>query len=358
MSGLVPSSSAKRILLCGYYGEHNLGDDALLEVLNQQLPKGWQPLITAHDSSAVQTIVPNGTVVNRRSLNSVLKSIKHVQVIVLGGGSLLQDSTSFRSLLYYVILILVARAKRKPVLLWGQGLGPLRHRGSRFLVGHVLNGTRSITWRDNASMQLAKRLGVKTSMSMAPDPVWTHPMHNYQGGGDIVLCWRPTRLLTPSGWSILLEAVNQLSESSGRSVTWFAFHANQDVNLLQTLSEKGLVPQRLIDHSQTMVANNIHHAQEIFSHASLVIAMRLHALILSIVSQCPTAGLSYDPKVEAAAQIAHVPWLDLTHVPSLQSVFTQWKECMQDREHNKHLQSIRSQASEHERTLKNALDQL
>jgi hypothetical protein len=54
MSGLAPSSSPRRILLCGYYGEHNLGDDALLEVLNRQLPKGWQPVITANSASAVQ----------------------------------------------------------------------------------------------------------------------------------------------------------------------------------------------------------------------------------------------------------------------------------------------------------------
>ena len=60
MSGLASSSSPRRILLCGYYGEHNLGDDALLEVLNKQLPEGWQPLITAHDAGAVQTIVPRG----------------------------------------------------------------------------------------------------------------------------------------------------------------------------------------------------------------------------------------------------------------------------------------------------------
>ena len=94
MSGPAPSSSPRGILLCGYYGEHNLGDDALLEVLNKQLPRGWQPWITAHDPSAVQRIVPNGTVVNRRSLKSVLYSLKHVQVVVLGGGSLLQDSAA------------------------------------------------------------------------------------------------------------------------------------------------------------------------------------------------------------------------------------------------------------------------
>ena len=358
MSGLAPSSSPRRILLCGYYGEHNLGDDALLEVLNQQLPQDWHPLITAHDASEVERIVPNATVVNRRSLKTVLKSIQQVQVVVLGGGSLLQDSTSFRSLVYYMILIVVARIQRKPVLLWGQGLGPLRHVWSRYLVGLVLNGATSITWRDPASMQLAQHLGIKSLMSVAPDPVWTHPMKDHQGGGNIVLCWRPSNLLTASGWSTLLQALDQLSEQTGKSVTWFAFHANQDINLLQTLNEKGLVPNRLAAHSSTVIAQSIDHAQTIFGDASLVIAMRLHALILAIVSQCPTAGLSYDPKVEAAARTANVPWCDLAHLPNLETVLAQWMGCMTQSPSQQHLQSIRKAADEHERVLKLSLNRI
>jgi polysaccharide pyruvyl transferase CsaB len=358
MSGLAPSFSPRRILLCGYYGEHNLGDDALLEVLNKQLPESWQPLITAHDASAVQTLVPNATVVNRRSLKDVLKGIQHVQVVVLGGGSLLQDSTSFRSLIYYIVLIVVARAKRKPVLLWGQGLGPLKHPCSRFLVSLVLNGATSITWRDTASIQLAKQLGIKTTMSVAPDPVWTHQMNEHKGGGNIVLCWRPSQLLTDAGWSVLLQGVDYLSKSSDRSVTWLAFHANQDVNLLQTLTEKGLVPNTLAAKSETVVAENIEHAEQIFSEASLVIAMRLHALILAIVNQCPTAGLSYDPKVEAAARTADVPWFDLSNLPSLEILLEQWQTCMKNPPSKSYLHSIRTQAYEHEKVLRLSLSRL
>ena len=358
MSGLASSSSPRRILLCGYYGEHNLGDDALLEVLNKQLPEGWQPLITAHDAGAVQTIVPRGSVVNRRSLKAVLNSIKQVQVVILGGGSLLQDSTSVQSLIYYILLIVVAQVRRRPVLLWGQGLGPLRHAWSRYLVGRVLNGATSITWRDTASMQLAKQIGIKTSMSVAPDPVWTHQMGEHQGGGNIVLCWRPTNLLTASGWSLLLQSVDQLSKRTGKSVTWLAFHANQDANLLETLNEKGLVPHTLAMESNTVVAENIEHAQTIFKEASFVIAMRLHALILAIISQCPSAALSYDPKVEAAARTADVPCFGLEQLPSLEVVLTSWSECMTHPPSKRHLQNIRENSYEHERVLKSTVAKL
>ena len=358
MSGLASSSSPRRILLCGYYGEHNLGDDALLEVLNKQLPEGWQPLITAHDAEAVQSIVPTSSVVNRRSLKNVLQSIRQVEAVVLGGGSLLQDSTSVRSLVYYILLIVVAQVRRKPVLLWGQGLGPLRYAWSRYLVGLVLNGATSITWRDAASMQLAKQIGVKTSMSVAPDPVWSHQVNEHQGGGNIVLCWRPTNLLNAEGWSLLLQAVDQISKSTHKSVTWLAFHADQDAQLLTSLVEKGLVPHSLALNSNTVIAENIDHAQIIFKDASLVIAMRLHALILAIVSQCPSSALSYDPKVEAAARIADVPCLGLENLPSLEVLLTSWMSCMSHPPSKTNLEKIREQSYEHERILRLNLAQI
>ena len=115
------------------------------------------------------------------------------------------------------------------------------------------------------------------------------------------------------------------------------------------------MPNGLKANSSTIIAKNIEHAQDIFSDASLVIAMRLHALILSIVSQCPTVGLSYDPKVEAAARTADVPWLDLTHLPNLERVVLQWKECMSHSAATSRLQNIRQQAYEHERVLRSSL---
>ena len=119
--------SAQRLLLCGYYGEHNLGDDALLEVLLAQMPAGYQATVTAHDGALVRQRFSVETV-PRRSLPLVLKALRRCRALVLGGGSLLQDSTSFKSLLYYAALIGAARLQDKPVLLWGQGLGPLQRR--------------------------------------------------------------------------------------------------------------------------------------------------------------------------------------------------------------------------------------
>ena len=94
------SGQKLRVLLCGYYGEHNLGDDALLQVLVSQVPGDWDVVVTARDSDAVHALVRGVSTVNRRSLSATLQALKHVDAFVLGGGSLLQDGTSFKSLVY------------------------------------------------------------------------------------------------------------------------------------------------------------------------------------------------------------------------------------------------------------------
>ena len=130
--------SVPAYLLCGYYGENNLGDDALLTVLLKELPSPNRQLVTAHDADALAELAPDAEAVDRRSLRSVLLSIGRVDAVVFGGGSLLQDSTSFRSLIYYLLIIAMARLRGRPVLLWGQGLGPLQRPLSRRLVRLVL----------------------------------------------------------------------------------------------------------------------------------------------------------------------------------------------------------------------------
>jgi hypothetical protein len=86
----LPQPIAKRVLLCGYYGEHNLGDDALLQVALGQLPTGVMSTVTAFDEAQVQERFGVSTV-PRRSLRQVLHALKGVDALVLGGGSLLQD---------------------------------------------------------------------------------------------------------------------------------------------------------------------------------------------------------------------------------------------------------------------------
>ncbi len=305
-----------RALICGYYGEHNLGDDALLEVLLDQLPAGCQPLVTAHDQALVQKRFGVETT-DRRRLKGVLGALGRCDALVLGGGSLLQDATSFRSLLYYGALMLAARSRGQPVLLWGQGLGPLRRRRSRLLVRGLLPLATAISWRDRASAAQARAWGV--GASVGSDPVWALAPRTWEGsGGPIVVCFRPVRQLDADTWRPYLQALEGLAVTADREVLWLPFHQDQDRGLLADLSRQGLVGPALAARSRELAAATPQEAMDAFAQAGLVLAMRLHGLILAALAGSPCAALSYDPKVAAAAAGIGCPCHDLEAPPSSQ----------------------------------------
>jgi len=304
----------------GYYGEHNLGDDALLAALLAQLPEGARAgaVVTAADATAVAALAPVATV-PRRSLGRVRQALSKADALVFGGGSLLQDSTSVRSLLYYAVLIVQARLQGTPVIFWGQGLGPLHHRRSRWLVARLLPLLSAAAWRDQASATLALQLGRPPGDAVGADPVWTAPAPAWRGpGGPIVLAWRPTPLLTPQGWQTLLEAVETLARESGREVVWLPFHGDQDPDL----------PARLGSSWRQIPCPTVEVALGQLAGAGLVLAMRLHALILAIRCGAPSAALAYDPKVSAAAQAAGCPCADLQQPLTGEALLSSWRSLL------------------------------
>ena len=338
------------LLLCGYYGEHNLGDDALLEVLLSQLPADTPVIVTAHDELQVQKRHAV-TTVNRRSLKAVLKALAHSSALVLGGGSLLQDSTSFNSLLYYAALICAARLQGKPVLLWGQGLGPLRRRRSRALVRALLPLVQAIHWRDRASADLAASLGRREPHGT--DPVWASEALPWRGSsGPIVVCFRPTPLLDADRWRPYLQALADLAETTGREVIWVPFHAEQDHTLFADLVRSGVMPDVLGRRSRQVAAQTPREARGMFATAGLVIAMRLHGLILAAVSGAPVAALSYDPKVQAAAADLGCPCQNLDQEAQAPALLSAWQTQLDRPVDQSHLQALRAQADGHARLFK------
>jgi polysaccharide pyruvyl transferase CsaB len=317
-------------LLVGYYGEHNLGDDALLAVLLDQLPPGCLPVVTAHDQRQIQQRFAVSTV-DRRRLARVIEALARCDALVLGGGSLLQDSTSFNSLLYYGLLIATARAQGKPVVLWGQGLGPLSRRRSRLLVRGLLRLCQLCSWRDPDSAMLARSLGWRprpeqSSEGIGTDPVWASRAATWSGaGGPIVLCWRPVSQLRGSQWTPWLAALEQLAPD--RELLWLPFHGAQDRGLPERLAAEGLLSRGLQARSRELCVEEPAEAMAVFQTAGLVLSMRLHGLILAAVSGAPVAALSYDPKVAAAAQAMACP-CSLLETPAPDDLADQWQGCL------------------------------
>lgn len=155
-----PASRAE-IVLCGYYGFGNLGDDALLASAIGRLRResGRNSISVICNSPKKIRKLYGVRAVRRENIFAVKREIRRARRLVMGGGSILQDATSLRSLKYYASLMRYAAKKGLSVELLANGLGPLGRNRAKRIAAKALSVCGRLSFRDRASASLAKRLG-------------------------------------------------------------------------------------------------------------------------------------------------------------------------------------------------------
>ena len=138
-----------RIAVSGYYGCGNIGDEAVLAGIVESfaIRSGTNSAsFTVLSANAADTGKRHGlAAIDRMKLPAVRRVLRESDLLISGGGSLLQDTTSVRSLLYYLWVVRLARSCGTPVMFFAQGIGPLRRKISRALTRIVANRVRMIT---------------------------------------------------------------------------------------------------------------------------------------------------------------------------------------------------------------------
>jgi len=126
----------RRALLLGYYGYGNLGDELMFEASKKILREtGFREILVPYPR---RTSDRGFTPIRRYDPLSLMLSVKKSHVLFIGGGGILQDETSFRSMLYYSMIIEIFSLSKKKVILFGNSLGPLRKRSSKCLIRDML----------------------------------------------------------------------------------------------------------------------------------------------------------------------------------------------------------------------------
>lgn len=144
-----------RILISGYYGFNNIGDESILTaVIGSMKEKLGDVEITvlSHDPASTAEKY-NIKSCDRKSLPAILSAVRKCDLLVSGGGSLLQDVTSKKSILYYLFIMAAASALGKPFFIYSQGIGPINSNFNRRLTASVLKRAKGIVVRDTSSKQ-------------------------------------------------------------------------------------------------------------------------------------------------------------------------------------------------------------
>lgn len=285
-----------RIVLAGYYGFDNLGDEALLHVvLNwlKQYPQIEPVVLSANPAQTRQQHRVHA--LNRTRLVSVMCVLWRAKALVFGGGGLLQDVTSRRSLWYYVGLMRLANLLNVPVMLLGQGLGPLSAKGAQW-VAEALKRVDYIGVRDAQSLERLQRLGVLNAYQ-GPDLVLSSPKPSSSAAETTVpLLGLALVAPPPAHYEAVLERLARAVETAqtqfGLTPIFLTSHP-QDLKFGIDLNKR--VPSITV-LPITPDAPERHMA--LFAGFKVIWGSRLHALIFAALAGVPFVALGSDPKVE------------------------------------------------------------
>lgn len=289
---------AKTLVVAGYYGFGNWGDEATLSVLLSYLKRSLpqtRTVVLSRDPAATERWHAVSAI-NRWNPWAIRDILQDAAAFILGPGSLLQDTSSARSLLYYLGLLNWARRMRKPVYLLGQGIGPLCSGRSERWVARSLQTARLILLRDRASYEWACRqeiteariiLGEDLALLLsAPVPFAKRET------GLLGLALRPG--LSPRSFQELCRALTALGDRLPVN-RWvlLPLHPAQDEPVLRAVA-------RALGSNVSLVRaeSSLQLLQEM-QNLDALIGMRLHSLVFALLTGTPFYGLSYDPKIES-----------------------------------------------------------
>jgi len=302
-----------KIVISGYYGFDNNGDEAVLLALIhclRQLRPDARIVVLSGQPDKTRALY-DVKAVDRWSPLAVVRELFRCQLFISGGGSLIQDVTSVKSAGYYLAVIWLACLLAKKTMIYGQGIGPLTDAKNRARTAKVLARCDEITVRDERSAQFLKELGLEREVTVACDPVMAlsyedvdreevrallQEIQILDGQGRkqkplflaIVRSWQDNRHLAP---------VAELLDAQARG-DWDVLLAPAQFPADMEAIDKiiNLMSERVYCLGSNMSARRF---LALTAYADKVFSMRLHGLVFAMAMGTPMIGLSYDPKVDA-----------------------------------------------------------
>lgn len=306
----------KNIAVSGYYGFENFGDEAILSVLTKELKK-QDYYVTVFSKNPPRTSVKLGVnSVNTFALNDVIKTIKNTDVLISGGGSLLQDSTSLKSLFYYLFVIYTALHNKKDVIIFAQGIGPIRNIIGKLVTKALLKKCKYITVRDEKSLFLLRGWNLKPDL--VSDPVWNMDIKEYVPMNRVGIQLRSWKGLSQKYLFTLAREINK--NFADKEIYIYSFQDALDLDLCKHFeAQLKLVNPQI--KTKLLNALSIDETLQSFSNLDYLIGMRYHACLLALKYGIPTLALSYDEKVEKIAKRFSLPCSMLNDEEKLESYF-------------------------------------
>jgi polysaccharide pyruvyl transferase CsaB len=319
-----------RVIISGYYGFDNLGDELILRVLVDEL-KSHSVQITVLSQNPVKTAQQYGVeAIQRTNFIDIVDALAKANLFISGGGGLFQDATGPMSAFYYGGLIHLAHFFEVPVCFWAQGVGPLRRKLSRQMTASAMKRCEVITVRDQGSTALVAELtGLQPEMTA--DPVWMlntgkkrfdegrnwKDKHKRHEPWRIGLSLRPWPELTEERLEALASCLIDLTQKADCPVEFWLlpFQKKEDTHLLEAFANR-------LTHAPRCKTVFVSPADvlEKVGQCQAIVGMRFHSLILGLLHHIPVYGLVYDPKVASLLEMFRLQGTRIDALETMQSL--------------------------------------
>ncbi len=301
-----------KCVISGYYGFRNFGDEAILAVLVKHL-KDINADVTVLSSDCEFTSRTYSVCsVKRFDIKNVINVIKSSDVLISGGGSLLQDATSIKSLIYYSFIIALGLFFNKKVIIFAQGIGPLYSFISKIIVKNVLKYCTLVTVRDEISLSLLKNWNINAKLVC--DPVYSLGVKANNKQGIVGIQLRDFKTVNDNLlYKLALFVVDKFSDSK---IEILSLQNSQDYDLSKKF--ENIILSINPDINVSVIEDNI---IEHISSLEYLIAMRFHALLIAIKCGVKTCAVNYDVKVQKLAMSANIPIISMDAHENFEEIY-------------------------------------
>ncbi len=322
----------KNVLISGWYGRNNAGDELLLDMF---LHKN-----THHDI----TVLTRGLIAQQKAKSiyhcdvlrfdsggikqwlqgkpfTIIRALIKCDVFVLGGGGIIRETGSISNLNRLLDEVLIARFLRKKIFIYGVSIGPIKTEKAFDKIKNALHKCDYITVRDYKSMEYLREFGIDESKySVIPDPAFikmttsSKPLssqltQSLVNDKKIPIFLALGLIKDGSDMSWLQPLANTLDKlAKDHDVSFIALPFRRisddhvdDVYCARELQKKLSVRENIECYSNALDHDDL---REVMKLSNGVITIRLHAMILAIAEQTPFVAINYDTKVQDTASIA------------------------------------------------------
>jgi polysaccharide pyruvyl transferase CsaB len=300
-----------RVGIVGSYGGLNLGDEAILQSIVQQIRASVKAKITVFSRDAEDTrrrhAVDAAVSTRRLSRDELASLIEPLDLLIVGGGGILFDAEARLFLREAVI----ARELQVPFMVYAIGAGPLHDTAAQKAVRECLDQASIITVREAAARQVLEEAGVRHEIIVTADPALllgpeplprsALPPEAVEWKGPVVgMSVREPGAAAPNVseevyHQLLANAADFMVDRYGAEIVFVPMERGVlDMQHSHAVVSRMLRPQRASVLKGEYTPGQL---MAIIGRFSFAVGMRLHFLMLSALQHVPFVALPYASKV-------------------------------------------------------------